>query len=237
MANIILPGTAQPSNVLTGETFSAGANFDTAGTMPNHTFAATGGSYTGVAGYRADGAGDLCIQPEPGYYTSETNANGFGEIMTSDTNFVPGNIAYGKSIFGVAGTYLGNVKVATGTATGASSTATFNYQDGTANTQYYVTITPPGGAQRILAVIAVASTESPSADNPYAYTYTVGVPDGYANGTESNVTCTMASLHNTSYIGLFNYENGGSLEISTSTIQLPIGGVGGASVWYMVLYL
>lgn len=54
MAGIILPGNATPADVLTGTTFSAGSNYDVAGTMPNNgspTYTPNGNTQTGAAGY------------------------------------------------------------------------------------------------------------------------------------------------------------------------------------------
>jgi hypothetical protein len=55
MTQLIVPGTATPDKVLSGYTFSAGPNYDTAGTMPNngdYTYEATGpGIYSLPSGY------------------------------------------------------------------------------------------------------------------------------------------------------------------------------------------
>lgn len=77
------------------------------GTMPNKTFSATGGAYTGAVGIKTDGVGSLCVQPSEGYYKNEVNAAGFGPILIHDPNFIPSNILAGKSIFGLAGSYSG----------------------------------------------------------------------------------------------------------------------------------
>ncbi|PWK16052.1 hypothetical protein [Tumebacillus permanentifrigoris] len=83
MSQLYVAGTALPSQVLTGTTFSAGTNYNAAGTMPNN------GSLNYTPGVAA-----LTI---PLGYTS-------GGTIAGDAKLLAANIIAGKSIFGVAGT-------------------------------------------------------------------------------------------------------------------------------------
>ena len=114
-------GNATPAEVLDTVTFTSESGRGQTGTMPNHTFAATGGSYTQAAGYLADGAGSLCIEPPTGYYEAETNASGFGELEVTDSNFVPANIANGVKVLSLTGTLK---RYATGTGSTSSGSMT-----------------------------------------------------------------------------------------------------------------
>jgi hypothetical protein len=84
MASIILPGTADPSKVLSGQTFSAGPNFNAAGTMPNQ----------GAVALTPSGGGALTIPA--GYH------NGLGTV--AQVNVPAANVLTGTNIAGVAGT-------------------------------------------------------------------------------------------------------------------------------------
>lgn len=84
MAGYLLPGTATPDKVLTGTTFSAGSNFNAAGTMVDN----------GAKIYTPKAAAQNIVA---GYH----NGNG---VVQGDPNLIPANIVAGTSIFGVAGT-------------------------------------------------------------------------------------------------------------------------------------
>lgn len=61
MADLIIPGTATPADVLSGQSFSAGAHFDASGTMPNQgspTFTPGASAITLPAGYYGGGTVD-----------------------------------------------------------------------------------------------------------------------------------------------------------------------------------
>lgn len=83
MGQIFIPGTATPDKVLTGSTFSAGANYQASGTMVNN------GAVTITPGFTAKTI-------PAGYH------NGSG-VVSGDSNLASGNIRAGVSIFGVQG--------------------------------------------------------------------------------------------------------------------------------------
>jgi hypothetical protein len=97
VAQLFLPGTAGPGDVLSGKTFSAGTNYNVAGIMPNN------GALTITPG-TAD-------QPIPAGYH-----NGSGKVK-GDPNLVAGNIKSGVSIFGVAGSVIPGKRFASGQIT------------------------------------------------------------------------------------------------------------------------
>jgi hypothetical protein len=98
MAVLLLPGTATPANVLASKTFSAGANYNVAGTMPDRGAVTLTPSTSNVA-------------IAAGYH------NGSGYVQ-GDADLVSANIKYGKNIFGVAGKF--EVVDTAGTTAGAS---------------------------------------------------------------------------------------------------------------------
>ena len=278
MANIILPGTAQPSNVLTGEAFCAGTNFDTAGTMPNIGGANLTPSGTGTvtipAGYH-DGTGVveqvnvpagsvlagttiagvagtipiastttpvanyswslsgtyLNVTPPYGYY------NNGAETYVDEPNLVPGNIAYGKSIFGVAGSF-GNVRVASGSGSLSSTGSSFTKTTGGSLTAPSATVPVPSGATRIHAVIVVSTSnsESPPFSGVAGTGYqslTIASALGYMDGGDAS---TLAVMHSTEY-GWNSFASGGVLSVSASSIVLPAVATNyGDTFYYTVIW-
>lgn len=95
-ANFILQGEGGSGNAVafdlrSGKTMTTDAG-DVTGTMPDRTFAATGGNYTPAVSSLTDGTGNLCIRPQEGYYKSEINTGGFGAILLNDPNYVASNV-------------------------------------------------------------------------------------------------------------------------------------------------
>ena len=88
MSNLILPGNAQPPQVLSGYTFSAGVNYDTSGTIPNQ----------GATNFTPSGVGTVSI-PE-GYYD--------GSGVVEQVSVPPSAVLSGNTIAGVAGTMPNN---------------------------------------------------------------------------------------------------------------------------------
>lgn len=95
--------TATADQILNGRTAYVNGSKIT-GAMPNRTFAGTGNTYQWADTTKGDGAGNLYVSPQAGYYDKTLNSQGFGVIKSSDYRFVPENILSGVSIFGVAGT-------------------------------------------------------------------------------------------------------------------------------------
>jgi len=87
VANSILPGTASPGDWRATKTASAGTNFDVAGTL-----AEVAGGNTITPGTTAQTA-----------IAANTIANAAIGVA-GEPNLTPDNVAYGSSIFGVAGT-------------------------------------------------------------------------------------------------------------------------------------
>lgn len=86
-----------PANKVLAGTTIAGTN----GTMPDRTRGAAGGYTTAVS--VGDWSGSLVMEPPAGYYESGKNADGFGTVLATDSNYVPSSILSGRSIFGVPG--------------------------------------------------------------------------------------------------------------------------------------
>jgi hypothetical protein len=84
VAQLIYPGNANPADVLTGKNFSAGTNYNVAGTMPNQ----------GAVTLTPSGTGTVAIPA--GYH------NGSGVV--SQVNVPAANVLTGTTIAGVAGT-------------------------------------------------------------------------------------------------------------------------------------
>lgn len=98
-------GNTIASHILAGETATVDSG-PVVGTMPNRTFATNGNGYTNAASALGDNGGSLCVSPQTGYYLQEVNGSNFGPILAYDSNYVPVNIARGKTVFGVTGTCI-----------------------------------------------------------------------------------------------------------------------------------
>ncbi|MGM9943925.1 MAG: hypothetical protein ACI33M_03230 [Lysinibacillus sp.] len=96
-------GTATSSHVLEGQTIGTEEGL-IEGMIKNYGRAVLGQGYTNPKSYKADGGGSLVVEPNTGYYEAGKNANGFGSIIMTDSNFIASNIVSGKSIFGISGT-------------------------------------------------------------------------------------------------------------------------------------
>ncbi|MFC3802726.1 hypothetical protein [Cohnella sp. GCM10012308] len=103
MAQIFIPGTAAPSDVLAGKSFSAGASYQAAGAMPNKA-----GVDTGASAVTTDGTGGLFMKMPSGYYDSTSR------LTAWNGDFYQDYILSGRNVFGVNGTAK---RVATGTGT------------------------------------------------------------------------------------------------------------------------
>ncbi len=98
-------GNATPVDLLAGKTASVDAG-DIVGSMPDRNSADTAASNISTT------PGRLYLKPQTGYYDQ---AGPTSWIYKDDPNFVAANIASGKSIFGLAGSFSGK-RWASGTA-------------------------------------------------------------------------------------------------------------------------
>jgi len=128
------------------------------------------------------------------------------------------NVAYGSSIFGVAGTYTTPIKMASGVATAASGTTAFNKVSGGTVNYAKLTIPVPNGARGIIAVVA----EYTSGGN--------GLAASPLGGLE-NVAACLAIV---TYAGT-QIASGGPLSLTTSSIVIPADQNSG-TYNYTVLY-
>lgn len=153
---------------------------------------------------------------------------------------MPDNVAYGASIFGVAGSFLGNVKIATGTATSTTAYGSFTEYGGTVVTSALteLSIPVPNGANGIIAVFAQGSAmgvppQGIYSGNPAGYDMIFASPQGYAQGASSP---TILEQIWSSNIGrVYGMIAGGNLSIGTGSIVLAAGQQGG-TYYYTVLY-
>ena len=125
-------GDAQPSDVLSGKTFTNDFG-EQVGTMPNHT-----GHVTGQSISRSGTT--LRIRPQAGYYPGGSG----NSVQWNDPNWVAANIREGVSIFGLVGTLLpAGSPLASGVATGSPSfeTRTFVRDDGGTVPQSFIEVT------------------------------------------------------------------------------------------------
>lgn len=112
-------GNAQPSDVLSGKTFT-NTNGNQTGTMPNR-------------------GGATAVNPGPsnqvkpsGYYSGDITIKG-------DANLVAENIREGANIFGITGNFFGGKKWASGTARSSGSSIAFKTTNGVQN-EYYIKV-------------------------------------------------------------------------------------------------
>lgn len=131
MAQLILPGTAAPGDVLTGKNFSGGTNYGTAGTMPNNgavTINPSNAAQTVAAGYH-NGGGSVAAVPVPA-----------------------ANVLTGTTIAGTAGTMPNNAAV-TITPSNAAQTIAAGYHNGSGSVP---AVTVPAG--NVLTGTTIAGT-------------------------------------------------------------------------------
>ena len=227
MASKITPGSATPSQVLSGETFNAGPNWDTAGTMPNN----------GAVTLTPSGNNPVTI-PE-GYH------NGSGEVSQVD---VPASdVLTGTTIAGVAGTmpnqgsptftpsasaitlpagYYGGgtvdavaVKVASGSETSTSVISGFTVVNGSTVNQYQLSIPVPPGATAIIAVLW--GFQSNNGNGIVAFSA------GYADGQDATCVCASEA---------YSFQLAAPLELGTGGILLPVG-IANTNAVYAVYYI
>lgn len=106
MSQLLLPGNATPADVLASVTFSAGSNYNTAGTMVNRTAGANPATGTGQW---PDGG--LAVYLEGGYYAAGAGPGEVkvttAQLQASEGDLIASNIVSGKNIYGVVGTFAG----------------------------------------------------------------------------------------------------------------------------------
>lgn len=112
-------GNAQPSDVLSGKTFT-NTNGNQTGTMPNR-----GGATTVNPGPSNQ------VKPS-GYYSGDITIKG-------DANLVAENIREGANIFGITGNFFGGKKWASGIARASGSTIAFKTTNGV-QYEYYIKV-------------------------------------------------------------------------------------------------
>lgn len=121
MGQIFIPGTANPADVLSGRSFSAGTNYITSGTMPNN----------GALGTITPGT------------TAKSIAAGYtsGGSVVGDSNLVSSNILKGISIFGVTGNVIAGAPWSGGIGASTTTTSTFYLDSGSTTSRYSMTVT------------------------------------------------------------------------------------------------
>lgn len=104
MGQIFIPGDAVPGDVAVPKKFSAGTNYQTAGTLPDRRGNPAAGQYITAVSARADSGGNIVMEPPLGVYGPGKNTGGFGTLIANDPNFVPANWPSNKTMFGTPGT-------------------------------------------------------------------------------------------------------------------------------------
>jgi|GEM_PF-6003803 len=105
MAQIYIPGDAAPGDVSNKKKFSAGVNYQAAGTLTDYRAYPMGtAGYVTAVSAKSDSGGNIVLEPPTGIYTSGKNANGYGALIANDPNFVPANWRADKTMFGTPGT-------------------------------------------------------------------------------------------------------------------------------------
>lgn len=146
------------------------------------------------------------------------------------------NVAYGASIFGVAGSYTTPIKVATGQVA-LGGQASFNLLGGNGLTNYTASIPVPGGARGIIAVFAYNSTSAPpTPGGADAYCTVAASPLGYMDGASATVLAVGSEPISSTYTALNPFISGGALEIGLGGIVLPIYENTSTTVYYTVIY-
>ena len=165
MSNLILPGNAQPLQVLSGYTFSAGVNYDTSGTIPNQ----------GATNFTPSGVGTVSI-PE-GYYD--------GSGVVEQVSVTASAVLSGNTIAGVAGTMPNQ----------GSPTLTYTFGTYTFPTGYFsggsVSITGLPEATVTVGTNPYGVGVNPSTNTIYVAnegSNTVSVIDGSTNAVTATVT-------------------------------------------------
>ena len=121
---LISDTTALVGDVLAGKVFYGADMYRAVGTIPDRNSADTPANNISTV------PGRLYLKPQTGYY-DQTGPTSW--IYKDDPNFVAANIASGKSIFGLAGSFAGK-KWAKGTAYSDATNKSFR---STSGTQYY----------------------------------------------------------------------------------------------------
>ncbi len=224
-------GDATPADVLSPATFSTPTLTGAAGTMPNQgapTFNPSTANQPIAAGYYSGGTvaavtGSATVAD---VLTGATfaSAAGIGLAGTMPNNGAP-TLQPGAAI--AAGYYSGggaaSVKVAVGSATPSTSTATFYEVGGTANSSFYpLTIPVPSGAATIIAAWGI--------DGGTGTMYVTATPKGYADGVNAASLVTNGATS-----GAGTWQSGGALELGVAGIVVPIS-KSAVTLTYTVIY-
>jgi len=153
MAQMFFPGTANPGDVVAGRTFSAGANYQTQGTLIDRPQGLTTSNYVV---WDNNGTKNLAVRIPLGAYRSPWSGPDVTEIQIVENSLRSDNIKSGTNILGVSGSFRG--VSAKGRATVSSSTAPFSTPSDGSSNRYYVTVSGLAFKPTVIIVWGILNT-------------------------------------------------------------------------------
>ncbi|MFR0018674.1 MAG: hypothetical protein ACLRU3_01835 [Paraclostridium sp.] len=203
-------GNAQPSDVLSGKTFT-NTNGNQTGTMPNR-----GGATTVNPGPSNQ------VKPS-GYYRGDITIKG-------DANLVPSNIKEGATVFGVLGTFVGGKKFASGSVRPIFSAKQFNRIPYGTRGFYYIMLSDLGFKPSTIITYHIASSGDSDAFMTIVQTLPNNSPNVrlgcYSNAGDGTLRPTSFSLKADSLV-----------YVNDSIIHVPVESVSTSNnVVYWVAY-
>lgn len=213
-------GTATADKILSGYTATVDTGQIT-GTMVNH------GGYTDPSGNYADGAGILYSWIPYGAYLNDSGSgSGTPGIRNYDANFIASNIASGKSIFGVVGTYDPRILTAGDTVIYKNSGVT-DHWGASYQVERSVKLTNASGTVRVTFQLQTLNGSYAA----YGKIYVNGVARGIERITTSTSAVTFVediSINSGDTVQLYCWEPGGQtyrislFQLSTGSALFPI---------------